>query len=118
MGIAILSGVLDSLTARNEQGGPARSSTPTASGASTPVTSYLTLTAEASIPSRFIACVTRVESVRRLKKTFKEMGSPLAGGVEVLSGENLRAVQESDVILLWSAGTLYATVYHHLTNGI
>lgn len=104
MGIAILSGVLDSLAARNEQGGPVQR-TPAASGTTTPVTSYLTLTAEASIPSRFIACVNRVESVRRLKKTFKDLGG-LAEQVEVLSGENLRAVQESDVILLWCVSTL------------
>jgi pyrroline-5-carboxylate reductase len=83
--------------------------TPSGSGASTPVTSYLTLAAEASIPSRFIACVNRIESVRRLKKTFNAMGE-LAEQVEVVAGENVRSVKESDIILLCCKPQLAASI--------
>lgn len=53
-----------------------------------------------SLPSRFLACVTREESARKLKDVFS---SPNALGyrVEVLKAQNLQAVQLSDVILLW-----------------
>jgi pyrroline-5-carboxylate reductase len=51
------------------------------------------------VPSRFIACVQREESARRLREKF----SALLGGdaVEVTVGENASAVRQSDVVLLW-----------------
>lgn len=50
---------------------------------------------------RFIATVNRVETVKKLKRTFKELGG-LGPTVQVRqSNENVQSVAESDVILLW-----------------
>jgi len=50
---------------------------------------------------RFIATVNRVESVKKLRRTFNELGG-LGPTVQVRqSGENVKSVAESDVILLW-----------------
>lgn len=116
MGVAILSGVIASLERRAPQNaGP---STPTMSssqlldtangiptsnipGTMTPNVNVDELP-DASIPGRFLACVNRAETAKRLKATFRStLGMLAAETVEILWGENLRAVQESDVILLW-----------------
>lgn len=106
MGIAVLSGVLASLEGRSRavpngmitpaNGGGTGTSTPTngqEEGASGD---------DKSLPSRFVATVGREESVRRLKRVFRDMGG-LAEAVEVRWGEegNVKAVEESDVVLLW-----------------
>lgn len=50
---------------------------------------------------RFIATVNRVESVRQLKKTFLHLGG-LGSSVQVRQADdNVKSVDESDVILLW-----------------
>lgn len=91
MGIAIVSGVLDSLAHPQENGTSTKESTPSSS---------MTLDASAdSVPNKFIACVQREESVRKLRKLWKEQT-----GLEVLAGENVAAVSQADVILLGSAG--------------
>jgi pyrroline-5-carboxylate reductase len=91
MGIAILSGVIASMesssTAPQFPKLKWESHTP---GTSTPVSS------DPSLPGRFIACVNRRETAERLKGTFASLGQP----VEVVAGDNLRAVQEADVIIL------------------
>ncbi|KAG8709437.1 delta 1-pyrroline-5-carboxylate reductase [Ceratobasidium sp. 395] len=116
MGVAILSGIVASLEHRAQQGlvGP---STPTLAAAQLPNTSNGTSTPnlpgamtpninidelpDASIPSRFLACVNRAETAKRLRTTLKTTMGPIAAEqVEILWGENLRAVQESDVVLL------------------
>lgn len=96
MGIAVLSGVLASLEGRS-RAVPNGMITP-ASGSSTPTA----VEDDKSLPSRFVATVGREESVRRLKKVFREMGG-MAEQVEVRWGEegNVKAVEESDVVLLW-----------------
>jgi pyrroline-5-carboxylate reductase len=99
MGIAITAGVLASLNAQ----GPLRG---LVSGqqkweSHTPGTSTPTNTAEgdSTLPSRFIACVQRDESARRLREKFRALvsGDP----VEITVGQNIASVQQSDVILLW-----------------
>lgn len=51
--------------------------------------------------SRFIATVNRVETVKKLKRTFKELGG-LGPTVQVRQADdNVKSVEESDVILLW-----------------
>jgi len=91
MGIAIVSGVIASMesssTAPQFPKLKWESHTP---GTSTPVNS------DPSLPGRFIACVNRRETAERLKGTFASLGQP----VEVVAGDNLRAVQEADVIIL------------------
>ncbi|CAE7130478.1 unnamed protein product [Rhizoctonia solani] len=54
-----------------------------------------------NLNSQFLACVNRAESAKRLKATFRStVGVMAAEQIEILWGENLRAVQESDVVLL------------------
>ncbi|KAH8929221.1 pyrroline-5-carboxylate reductase [Atractiella rhizophila] len=85
MGISILSGVLDSLSSPSSGRLP-----PSSSGTSTPAVEI----EPSALPSRFIACVSRPESVRNLKKVFRDER------VEIRRGENLASVKESDVVLL------------------
>jgi pyrroline-5-carboxylate reductase len=101
MGIAITSGVLASLHSQSplhglKSGQPKwESHTP---GTSTPVVADVD---DPTLPSRFIACVQREESARRLREKFRAV---LGGGaIEVTVGDNLSAVQQSDVVLLWYA---------------
>lgn len=97
MGVAILSGVLASLDAHNKYGQHTaakwESHTP---GTLTPTIPQT----DDSQPSRYIACVTREETMKRLNNLFFSLG----GGrptVDVRINQNVAAVQESQVILLW-----------------
>jgi pyrroline-5-carboxylate reductase len=104
MGIAILSGTLSSLEARLAlplAQRPKESDGPLPSGISTPTSSQFLDAPESALPERFIATVGREESARKLKRTFKDMGR-LGEAVEVFAGnDNVKAVQQSDVILVW-----------------
>jgi pyrroline-5-carboxylate reductase len=113
MGIAITSGVLASLHSRspllhglNSDRPKWESHTP---GTSTPAVAENGNGDEPRLPSRFIACVQREESARRLREKF----SAVLGGdaVEVTVGENVSAVQQSDVVLLWYARTHASLIY-------
>jgi len=96
MGIAVLSGVIDSLDpvstlSKAPNGHPKwESHTP---GTLTPVP-------DASVPSQFTACVSREESATKLRKIFSDLG-PLGATVQVLASKNLEAVQTADVVILW-----------------
>lgn len=87
MGIAVLSGILTSL---DEMQDAKQSST---SGTSTPLYETTTTT---RLPSRFICCVRRPESVKKLKATFQAHAS----SVSVAQNANVPSVQQADVILL------------------
>ncbi len=99
MGIAITSGVLASLDSQSSlhvlgSGNPKwESHTP---GTSTPTN---VTESDPTLPSRFIACVKREESAKRLREKFRS----LVGGeaIEIIIGQNVAAVQRSDVVLLW-----------------
>jgi len=98
MGIAITSGVLASLHSQSplhglNSGQPKwESHTP---GTSTPTVADGD---DPTLPSRFIACVQREESARRLRDKFRAV---LGGdAIEVTVGENVSVVQQSDVVLL------------------
>ncbi|KAG8954597.1 delta 1-pyrroline-5-carboxylate reductase [Tulasnella sp. 424] len=98
MGIAITSGVLASLEARTtarSEGSPERQSA-SASGTSTPT---LLSASDAAVPNRFLACVSRQESARKLRRTFGDLG-PAGQAVEIVVGDNLQAIQESEVVIL------------------
>jgi len=90
MGIAILSGVIASMesslnpTTSNKW----ESHTP---GTQTPIGAPVH-----TLPGRFIACVNRRETATKLTSTFSGLGHP----VEVVAGQNLKAVQEADVVIL------------------
>lgn len=58
------------------------------------------------LPSHFIACVSRAESAKKLRKTFSEYTTTTTSIgssnqlVQVVSGDNLTSVKQADVILL------------------
>ncbi|KAK7054987.1 delta 1-pyrroline-5-carboxylate reductase [Paramarasmius palmivorus] len=91
MGIAVLSGVIDSLDTQSHIKGLEKweSHTP---GTLTPDES-----SDASIPTRFIACVNREESARKLQNTFKSLG-PAGQKIEIVFSRNVEAVRQSDVV--------------------
>ena len=96
MGIAILSGVLASLESKSSFHGHAQpkweSHTP---GTVTPQTLE-----DETLPSRFIACVSREETARKLATTFLQAGN-LGRSVEIVQARNVEAVRQSNVVLLW-----------------
>ncbi|TCD68888.1 delta 1-pyrroline-5-carboxylate reductase [Steccherinum ochraceum] len=95
MGIAVISGVLASLESTSSPHHTAKweSHTP---GTLTPTVQF---PSDESLPSRFLACVSREESGKRLRELFLPLGG-LGSSVEVLVGENVRAVREADVVIL------------------
>jgi len=98
MGVAVTAGVLASLDSRSPLHGLGSGQPKWESH--TPGTSTPTNIADddPTLPSRFIACVKREESARRLREKFRA----LVGGeaIEVTVGKNVAAVQQSDVVLL------------------
>lgn len=104
MGIAILSGVLQSLEERLSAypNGRATPGEP-ASGISTPKASLFLDAPEETLPKRFVATVGREETARKLRKTFAGINS-LGENVDVRfgAGANVSAVKESDVIIICS----------------
>jgi pyrroline-5-carboxylate reductase len=106
MGIAITSGVLASLHPQSllhglNSGQPKWESHTPGTSTPTPVADD-----DPRLPSRFIACVQREESARRLREKFRAV---LGGdAVQVTVGANVSAVQLSDVVLLW-----YVRTHHH-----
>jgi pyrroline-5-carboxylate reductase len=88
MGIAILSGILASLDEIQDA-----NTKPSTSGTSTPLYETSTTT---RLPSRFIACVRRPESVKKLKATF----AAHLNAVTIAQNANVASVQKSDVVLL------------------
>ena len=95
MGVAILSGVINSLQSKDRPYPIPKweSHTP---GTSTPTAE----TPDPSLPSFFIATVTRPESQTRLAQTFRLLGG-LGHAIQVVVGDNLAAAQQSDVVILW-----------------
>ncbi|KAL4067859.1 pyrroline-5-carboxylate reductase dimerization-domain-containing protein [Scleroderma yunnanense] len=94
MGVAIISGVIASLQSKDRQYPIPKweSHTP---GTSTPTAE----TPDPSLPSFFIATVTRAESAKKLQQTFGLLGG-LGSSVQVVVGENLAAAQKADVVIL------------------
>jgi pyrroline-5-carboxylate reductase len=87
MGIAILSGILSSLY---EIQPPKPSFLQSQSGTSTPQETPTRL------PSRFIACVRRPESAKKVKKAL----SAYLRVVKIVENDNVAACKEADIILL------------------
>ena len=102
MGIAILSGVVQSLdpALRVAQGLESvklekwESHTP---GTQTPTASNAS---DTSIPSKFIACVKSDLSAQKLKVVFGQLGG-LGSQIEVATEQNVHSVSQADVVLLW-----------------
>jgi len=100
MGIAITSGVLASLESSRSPLHGLLNSGQLKWESHTPGTATPTNIADhdPSLPSRFIACVRREESAKSLRQKF----IAVAGGdaVQVIVGQNVEAVRQSDVVLL------------------
>jgi pyrroline-5-carboxylate reductase len=120
MGVAVMSGVLDSKKAseakRAASAALSSSSSSSANGINNDLSASIasllevddedehqdgaeggsTSSRSMQLPDHFLACVSRSESAKRLKKTFQEYSSQ----VEVYAGDNLNAVKRADVILL------------------
>ncbi|KUJ07210.1 pyrroline carboxylate reductase [Mollisia scopiformis] len=88
MGIAILSGILASLY---EIQPPKQQLLASASGTSTPAEEI-----PSRLPSRFIACVRRPESAKKIKQALL----PHLKVVKIVQHDNVAACQEADVVLL------------------
>ncbi|EAQ89109.1 hypothetical protein CHGG_05728 [Chaetomium globosum CBS 148.51] len=88
MGIAILSGILASISEMQDA-----NIKPSVSGTSTPLYETTTTT---RLPSRFIACVRRPESVKKLKATFAAHLS----AVTIAQNNNVASVRKADVVIL------------------
>ena len=95
MGIAVLSGVIDSQRAHLKQlqlnGGSG------AAGETSMQSSIGEEDLRAQLPSKFIACVNRQESAKRLRKLLDKEGYT---EVKVLQRNNLECAREADVVLL------------------
>lgn len=96
MGVAILSGVLTSLDAKP----PASFVPPPKWESHTPGTVTPQTLEDESFPSRFIACVSREETARKLATAFFSAQN-LGRSVEIVQARNMDAVRQSNVILLW-----------------
>jgi pyrroline-5-carboxylate reductase len=98
MGVAILSGVAASLDphARALAAGRAKWEAPTP-GTRTPANEPDGT--DDTVPARFVACVSREESARRLRGVFDPLGA-LGAAIDVRVRENVAAVREADVVLL------------------
>ncbi|KAL8708476.1 MAG: hypothetical protein Q9220_006633 [cf. Caloplaca sp. 1 TL-2023] len=91
LGIAILSGILNSLSSLSSS-----NPSPSPSGTATPATAQDDADLPPRVPSRFIACVTRDASARRVKSALSQH----LGVLQILQNQNLKGVQQADVILL------------------
>ena len=99
MGVAILSGVIASLDSSSK--GPTAHLRAEKWESHTPGTLTPAIPLEdESQPSKFIACIGRDNTVAKLRETFLSLG-PLGASVDCRLGENLWAVQQADVVLLW-----------------
>ncbi|KAI0665313.1 hypothetical protein C8Q70DRAFT_1049360 [Cubamyces menziesii] len=96
MGIAILSGVLASL--ESKASGSAIPHHPKWESHTPGTVTPQTLDDE-SLPSRFIACVSREESAKKLSAAFFVSGT-LGRSVEIVCRGNVNAVRESNVVIL------------------
>jgi len=90
MGIAILSGILSSLYELQAPKNPLLSQA--TSGTSTPATEEI----PTRLPSRFIACVRRPESAKKVKTALVDH----LKAVKIVQNDNVNAVTEADVVLL------------------
>ena len=90
MGIAITSGVIAALD--SAQSRPNVGST----------TLESPISADASMPSRFLATCMRDPTARKLRNLFQDLGG-LGESVEIIQTHNAEAVKRADVILLWYA---------------
>jgi pyrroline-5-carboxylate reductase len=119
MGISIISGVIASLESSSSHLSSSKAvnkqhlkkweshtpgtSTPTIASPSPSTESAFSLfppIEDPSIPTRFLACVSRESTSQNLRKVFGAIG-PLGASVEVFTRANVEAASQANVILLW-----------------
>jgi pyrroline-5-carboxylate reductase len=116
MGISIISGVIASLESSSSSSKAVNkqhlkkweshtpgTSTPTIASPSPSTESAFSLfppIEDPSIPTRFLACVSRESTSQNLGKVFGAIG-PLGASVEVFTRANVEAASQAHVILLW-----------------
>lgn len=109
MGIAIISGVISSLEssrsqlAHSSQNAPLQKLEAQSTSVLTPTIRSQEEDLQASdpaIPTRFLACVSRESSAKKLQGVFGSLGE-IGATVEVYHSNNVEAVRQADVILLW-----------------
>lgn len=96
MGVAILSGILASQESSKHGQYPSAKWESHTPGTITPTIPQT----DDSQPSRFIACVTGEETAKRLNSLFFSLGA-VRPSVDVRIKQNVKAVKEAEVILLW-----------------
>jgi pyrroline-5-carboxylate reductase len=55
----------------------------------------------ATVSSQFLACVSREENAKKLRRAFQDALGELGQSVEILNGRNVDGVKNADVVLLW-----------------
>ncbi len=90
LGIAILSGILNAISS------PSAHDSPSPSGTVTPAGNQEQQEIPTGVPSRFIACVTRDASAKRVKSAL----SSHLSSISILRNQNLKGVQKADVVIL------------------
>lgn len=95
MGVAVLSGVIASLDSVREPPYSANKWESHTPGTVTPALHH----SDVTLPSKFVACVSREESAKRLRSLFFSLGG-LGPSVEVCVASNVQAVQQAQVVLL------------------
>jgi pyrroline-5-carboxylate reductase len=108
MGIAILSGVVASLAPPTQRDAANKWEVHTP-GTRTPV-ALDSFEDDPTIPTRFLACVHREESGRKLLRVFGALPGGLGGSVEVVCNANVSAVKSADVVLLCCKPQLAHTI--------
>lgn len=118
MGIAVISGVIASLESASASASTAPPKSPKqiprsssfkkweshTPGTSTPIVDYSSeVDADHSIPSKFYACCNREVTATRLRNLFQDHDG-LGQSVKVVQGENVKAVKDSEAVLLWYVG--------------
>ncbi|PVG02803.1 pyrroline-5-carboxylate reductase [Serendipita vermifera] len=78
---------------------PHSDSPPHSAKASNGISQHLQANSDPTIPTRFLACVNRESTARRLENVFAALG-PLGTCVEVYQKSNVEAAKQADVILL------------------
>ncbi|KAL8940040.1 MAG: hypothetical protein Q9211_002471 [Gyalolechia sp. 1 TL-2023] len=91
LGIAILSGVLNSLSSLKSS-----DPSPSPAGTTTPAAQQEEYDPPPRVPSRFIACVTGDASAKRVKDAL----SSHLSSITILQRQNLKGIQQADVVIL------------------
>jgi pyrroline-5-carboxylate reductase len=96
MGIAILSGILTSLSSLTPEPSISKATHPSISvppsGTTTPSEDL-----PHRLPTRFIACVRRPESAKRIRSTLPPSSYPT---LTILQNDNLKGLNEADIVIL------------------